>query len=63
MITLRSFDKWLLLLGFLIVLGIFTLAYVMFDKGGQCALDPIKYMIENNLTIPSQIQINQVRLP
>lgn len=50
--TLQKFDKWLLLLGFLIVVGMFTLTFVIYFKGGQCVLDPIKYAINNNITIP-----------
>lgn len=56
--TIQKFDKWLLLLGFLIVIGLFTLAFVIYYKGGMCVLDPIKYAINNNMTIPfSQIPI------
>ena len=57
--TLQKFDKWLLLLGFLIVIGIFTLASVMYFKGGQCVIDPIGYAIKNNITIhlPQDIQV------
>ena len=50
--TIQKFDKWLLLLGFLIVAGIFTLAFVLYFKGGLCATDPIAYAINNNITIP-----------
>lgn len=51
MITLRTFDKLLLVLGFLIVIGLFTLAYVIFQDGGQCVLDPLNYAINKNITI------------
>lgn len=47
---LSIFDKLLLILGFLIVIGIFVLAYVINFKGGICVLDPLSYAIENNLT-------------
>ena len=48
--TIKKFDKLLLLLGFLIVLGIFILSFVIYYKSGQCVIDPIKYAIENNIT-------------
>ena len=47
---IKKFDKLLLLLGFLLVIAIFALAIVLYFKGGLCAVDPIKYAIENNLT-------------
>ena len=50
--TLQKFDKLLLVLGFLIVVGMFTLAFVMYFRGGLCVTDPIRYMIDNNITIP-----------
>lgn len=50
-------DKLLLTLGFLIVLGIFTLAFVLYFKGGICALDPIQYAINHNLTTYNPYQI------
>lgn len=53
MIQLKKFDKILLVLGILIVIGLFTLSYVLLVKGGQCAVDPIKYALENNLTNPN----------
>lgn len=52
-------DKILLVLGFLIVLGIFTLAFVMYFKGGLCVMNPIQYAMNHNITIyPPQLQIN-----
>jgi len=48
--NINKFDKWLLLLGFLIVIGLFALAFVIFFKGGVCLADPIKYAISHNLT-------------
>ena len=50
--TLQKFDKWLLVLGFLIVIAIFTLTFVIYFKGGLCVTDPIAYAINNNITIP-----------
>lgn len=55
---LNKFDKWLLILGFLIVIGIFTLAFVLYFKGGICVADPIKYIMQNNISIPyEQFQV------
>lgn len=51
--TFSKFDKLLLILGFLIVIAIFTLAFVLLYKGGMCAVNPIKYAIEHNITIPN----------
>jgi len=51
---LEKFDKWLLLLGFLIVIGLFALAIVLYFKGGFCVADPLQYMINNNISIPAQ---------
>ena len=48
--TIKNLDKLLLILGFLIVIAIFTLAIVIYFKGGICVLDPIAYAINNNLT-------------
>jgi len=48
--TIKKLDKLLLLLGFLLVLAIFVLAVVLYFKGGYCAVDPISYAIQNNLT-------------
>jgi hypothetical protein len=47
---LTKLDKWLLLLGFLIVLGLFTLAFVMAFKGGTCSLNPCAYALKNNIS-------------
>ncbi len=60
--TLQKFDKLLLVLGFLIVIGIFTLSSVLYFKGGLCAIDPIAYAINNNITIPLP-QGFQIRIP
>ena len=49
---LTKIDKLLLFLGFSIVIGLFTLAFVVYQSGGECVLDPIKYAIENNITNP-----------
>ncbi len=54
---MNKFDILLLVLGFLIVVGIFTLAFVIYFKGGNCVVDPIKYMVENNITIPYKYQV------
>ena len=54
---MNKFDRLLLVLGFLIVVGIFTLAFVIYFKSGNCVVDPIKYMVENNITIPYKYQV------
>lgn len=43
-------DKLLLILAFLIVVGIFTLALVIYFKGGQCVINPCEYAINNNIS-------------
>jgi len=48
-------DKLLLALGFLIVAGIFTLAIILNSQGAQCAMDPVQYMIDKNMTIPIEL--------
>ena len=48
--NIKKFDNLLLFLGFAIVIGLFTLAFVVYQSGGECLLNPIKYAIENNLT-------------
>ena len=50
--TISLFDKILLFLGFLIVIGLFALAFVIYFKGGLCVINPIQYAINNNITIP-----------
>ncbi len=47
---INKFDILLLVLGFLIVIGIFALAFVIYFKSGQCAIDPCNYALENNIT-------------
>ncbi|KKM60362.1 hypothetical protein LCGC14_1542550 [marine sediment metagenome] len=49
---MNKFDNLLLFLGFATVIGLFTLAFVVYQSGGQCLLNPINYAIENNLTNP-----------
>lgn len=41
------FDKVLMVLGFLLVAGIFSLAFVMHSKGGQCVYDPCGFLDKN----------------
>lgn len=53
---ITKFDKIILVLGFLIVIALFTLAYVVAFKGGQCVADPIAYIYSNNITIPYNYQ-------
>ncbi len=53
---MNKFDKLLLVLGFLIVVGIFTLAYILYVEGGLCAINPIEYAISKNLTNPEYFQ-------
>jgi len=48
--TISKLDKLLLLLGLLIVIGIFTLAVVLFFKGGVCAMNPCNYIEANNIS-------------
>lgn len=55
--VLSWLDKALLILGFLIVVSIFTLAYVMYAKGGLCVYDPIQYALNNNITISPNFQV------
>jgi hypothetical protein len=47
---ITKFDKLLILLGFLTVIGLFTLAFVINFKGGQCAINPCKYIQANNIS-------------
>ncbi len=47
---LTKLDKILIILGFLIVLGIFALAFVLAFKGGTCALNPCNYINSNNIS-------------
>jgi hypothetical protein len=47
---LTKLDKILILLGFLIVLGIFTLAFVIAFKGGTCVLNPCDYATSKNIS-------------
>jgi len=47
---INKFDKLLLVLGFLIVIGLFALAFVIYLKGGSCAMDPCKYIKLNNIS-------------
>ena len=48
---ISKIDKLLLFLGFSIVIGLFTLAFVLYFEGGVCAIDPLKYAISKNLTV------------
>ena len=52
--TLQKFDKILLVLGFLIVIGLFILAFVLSFKGGLCAVDPCGYTQLNNISCYAQ---------
>jgi hypothetical protein len=47
---ISKLDKFLLVLSFLIVVGIFTLAFVMYFKGGQCVINPCEYAVNNNIS-------------
>ena len=58
--TIKNLDKLLLLLGFLIVIAIFTLAVVIYFKDGICVIDPIAYAINNNLT--KDLMITPIRM-
>ncbi len=49
---MNKFDNLLLFLGFLIVIGLFTLAFVVYQSGGECILNPYGYMIKHNMTNP-----------
>jgi len=57
---LTLIDKLLLTLGFLLVIAIFTLVFVILSKSGQCVIDPLKYIQVNNITkgIPIEAFIN-----
>ena len=52
---ISKFDKALLVLGFLIVISLFTLTFVIYFRGGSCVIDPIKYAIEHNISIVPKI--------
>jgi len=54
---LSKLDKIIIILGFLIVLGIFTLAFVMAFKGGDCVYNPCNYINSNNISCFQQIGI------
>ncbi len=47
---LSIFDKLLMLGVFLIVVGLFTLAFVIKVKGGQCAINPCAYASAKNIS-------------
>lgn len=47
---ISTLDKFLLILGFLIVVGIFTLALVIYFKGEQCVINPCEYAVKNNIS-------------
>lgn len=51
---LTKLDKFLLLLGFLIVIGIFALAIVIYIEGGQCVIDPVNYAVSKHILIPPE---------
>ena len=51
---ISKLDKLLLLLGLLIVIGLFTLAFVIYFKGGMCAVDPCGYTQLNNISCYTQ---------
>ena len=48
--TISKLDKLMLLMGLLIVIGIFTLAVVIYFKGGLCAFNPCEYIKANNIS-------------
>jgi len=48
--TITKFDKLLLILGFVLVIAIFTLAFIIYFKGGQCALNPCAYAQSRNIS-------------
>lgn len=48
---ISKLDKILLALGFLIMIGIYVLAFVVYSEGGQCVINPIDYAISKNITI------------
>ena len=47
---MNKIDKLLLLLGFLIVIGLFTLAFVIFYQSGNCVIHPCEYIRLNNIS-------------
>jgi len=47
---ISKFDKLLLLLGLLIVIGIFALTFVIYLRGGQCVINPCEYIKSNNIS-------------
>lgn len=50
---ISRFEKLLLLMGFLLVIAIFLLAFVLMFKGGVCALNPVEYAVNKGLLAPS----------
>ena len=54
---LTLFDKILMIGVFLIVIGIFTLAFVLHAQNGICAIDPIKYAVAHNISVQPQIYL------
>jgi len=47
---MKFLDKFLMIGMVLIVIAIFTLAIVMYSKGGKCVVDPCQFVKANNLS-------------
>lgn len=50
--SLTKIDIFMLILGFLVVLVLYILIFIIHSEGGQCAINPIEYAQSKNITIP-----------
>jgi len=48
--TINKIDVIVIILGFLLVIAIFTLAYVLSGDNEQCALNPCNYAMSKNIS-------------
>ncbi len=48
--TITTFDKIMMCLGFLIVIAIFSLAFVLSGENKTCALNPCNYADQKNIS-------------
>jgi len=48
--TINKIDIVVMILGFLLVIAIFTLAYVLSGDNEQCALNPCNYAMSKNIS-------------
>ena len=54
---LTKLDKIILTLGFLIVLGLFSIACVLYFKSGTCVLNPCTYALNHNISCTQLIKL------